>query len=112
MIVVVVALLIFLGVYCVLSYPLLRKLGVSENLVVRSSKFGLCIAGIQLGVQGAAASMGYAAMGSFWAVVASFFYVRSVLNVDWRVNILIVLLLPTVAGMLAAPILLVLFRAT
>ncbi|WP_423894272.1 hypothetical protein [Candidatus Pelagadaptatus aseana] len=108
----VLGMIIFLGSFCTLSYFLLKKLGVKEHLAWRASKFGLSLASIQIFVQLVASTLTNSSFGSLAVIFVSYFYVRSVLNIQWKINVAIIILLPILSGLLAAPLLLVLFNNT
>lgn len=108
----VLGVIIYLGAFCTLSYFVLKKLGVIEHLVWRASKFGVSLASIQIFIQLLFSVLVNSSAGSLVALFLSYFYVRSVLKIKWQINLAIIIFLPMLSGVLAAPVLLVLFSNT
>lgn len=104
------AVIISVGLYVALSYPLLKRLGVRERVIFRAIKFGLSLFFVQVVFQPYFAAHGMIEVGQILGLIASFFYVRKVLRVTVTQNILIIILLPIGAAAIAAPILFLLFK--
>lgn len=111
-IIILIAIFIVFGSYCLVSYPVLKKLGVDANLAMRSIKFGTSIAAIQIVFQPIFAAFDAIFFGQVLGMICSFFYVKRVLNISTGKNIAIIVLLPMVAVVIAAPILLLFFNIT
>ncbi len=112
MIGIIVALAVVAVAFIGCSYFLLRKLGVREKLTARSVQFGLITLILNGIFQPIFATVGMIGIGQILGTVAVFFYVRKVLVVNTGVAIAIAVLLPIIAALISAPILLLVFNAS
>jgi hypothetical protein len=97
--------------YVFVSYYVLKYLGVTEGLKKRSAKFGSILLLILIIFQQIFFYLGVGWLGSIASLIGSFYYVKSVLNISALSKLLIIFMMPTIALMLAAPILFVFFKA-
>lgn len=105
---IVVIAIVLIG-YAAVSYPLLKWLGVKENLAKRAFSFATSIFLIQSIPSGIASFIGVAFVGSLFGLVGSYYYVQSVLKVSPYKNIAIIFFLPIIAMIPAAILLLLWF---
>jgi hypothetical protein len=104
-------LIIVVGCYALASYPVLRWAGVREDLPLRSFKFGGSILGLEVGSQVFCLVLGMKWLGPILGLFAAAVYVDNVISISHVKNLLIVILMPTVAVMICAPLLLLLFKS-
>lgn len=100
-------LLVYFLCFLPLSYWILKRLGVRDKLLERSSIFGFSIAALQVALPLACLFISLrlgALVGSLLGLALSYWYVRKVLQLNWYLNIATVVFLPLAAGILASPI--------
>ncbi|MES2675809.1 MAG: hypothetical protein V4660_16335 [Pseudomonadota bacterium] len=107
----VLILLILVFSYVFVSYYVLRYFGVTERLKSRAIKFGSVMLLVQTVFQQIFFYLGAGWLGAIVGLIGSFYYVKSVLNIPTLSKLLIIFIMPTIALMLAAPILFASFYA-
>lgn len=110
---IIIPILIFLVLlfsYAFVSLYVLRYFGVTERLKIRAIKFGSVMLLIQTIFQQIFFYLGAGWLGAIVGLIGSFYYVKSVLNIPTLSKLIIICIMPTVALMLAAPILFATFK--
>ena len=95
------------------SYFLLRSVGVNHQLPKRALVFGATIGGLQFILPVALLFISYdygVSIGGILGFVLSYLYVAKVINIKWYKNLAVVIFLPMMSGIVAAPVMLVLFE--
>lgn len=109
--IIIIVIVVVLFGFTLASYPVLKRLGVKDALVKRSFVFGGLLCLIQTTSSIAFAALGAQLIGFIIGLGGSFLYVKSVLKVSTIKNLGIILFLPFVATLIAAPILLIFFKS-
>jgi len=97
--------------FVLVSFPVLKWFGVREHLWGRSWKFGLSIFSIMLLSQIPLNFLFGGFLGPIFSFVFTYLYINKKLVGEAKVKVLVSILLPMTAGLIASPFLLVLFKA-
>ncbi len=96
--------------FVIASYPFLKWSGVKTNLWSRSLKFGAAISGIWLLTQIPFKIIFGGFFGLIFGFLATYFYIKAKLDLTSGKNLIIVFLLPILAGIIATPLLITVFK--
>jgi hypothetical protein len=103
---------LYLGCHIPPAFFVLKKIGVTSQLLSRSCIFGITLGLLQFVLPIAfvfvSFKYGYLA-GGLLGVVLSYFYVKYVVNLKWYQNIGVVVLFPIAAAICAAPLMYLLY---
>ena len=88
------------------SYALLKRVGVTAKLLRRAILFGFTLAFLQVLLPLGLLFISYdygPYLGIAFSLIFSYLYVRHVVQLKWFQNILVIFLLPVIAGLISTP---------